>query len=87
MPKVELVALESIAYAGKRHAVGAKFLASAKDAKLLAAIGKATAAPVVVEPPKAKDVAAETPKRPYRRRDMTAGQSAGYQRSDLTAKD
>jgi hypothetical protein len=89
MSKVQMVALEKLRYSGAWHFPGDRFKASGRDSRLLAAIGKATAAPVVVEPPKEPDKKADEPrqKRQYTRRDQTAGSTAGYQRRDMTAKD
>lgn len=76
---MELVAIKSLAYAGKRREVGESFEASNRDARILVAIRKAKVAEVVkpVVAPVAQDeseVEENTAprKRPYRRRDMRA---------------
>lgn len=64
-----LIAKKRLTYAGKPYAVGAQFLASAEDARILTFAGVASLAEP--EAP-ATPVAEARVKRQYRRRDMRA---------------
>lgn len=93
MSKIQLVAIKAGRYAGKSLAVGDAFEASAKDARILKAVGKAEdaqpkseqsdAEPGSVQPAAAPEAAKDAPAQPGKK---GAPQERAYNRRDMVAK-